>query len=97
MHFTKHMHGAMDTDKRLSSHSGISFTIFTDVSSIRPHNNKQFLVYSIRCSALNLLVLVAIVCHNVCKDWHATLLSVNIKDFALNKLQLTTGSTARIA
>ena len=64
---------------------------------IRPQNNKQFLVYPIRCSAINLLVSVAIVRHDVGKDWHATVLVVSINDFTVNKLQPTTGSTARIA
>ena len=74
-----------------------SSLMFQVQAGIRPQNNKQFLVYSIRCSAINLSVSVAIVRHDVGKDWHATLLSVSIKDFTLNKLQSTIGSTARIA
>ena len=47
------------------------------------------------CYQLVRVATVAILYHDVGKDWHAT--AVSLKDFTLNKSQPTTGSIAKIA
>ena len=77
-----------------------SFPIFVDVSIVSRHQDSEQQTVLSLFHVMFCYQLVGVGCnrrYDVGKEWHATVLSVSIKDFTLNKLQPTTGSTARIA